>query len=162
MPCRGRVQFLPLPLFPYFLTGRCSFGGSLLQSVLYMWSVTIYVMCAGGGCGFPSSNGKSRWDGMGGLGTTPSIESVRCCGIAVNLQETPPLATRFGLFRGPATLSRICSHFVLCSPVDLSVRRGRPCPHVASPVPKMMGPFWRYIGHIDPLLSQTPITRRDA
>ena len=122
--CRAAVacnSSLSFPLFPFFLTGRCSFGGSLLQSVLYMWSVTIYVMCAGGGwllAAFPRRMG--RVDGMGGLGTTPSIESVRCCGIAVNLQETPLLATRFGLFRGPATLSRICSPFVLCSPVNPS------------------------------------------
>ena len=74
-----------------------------------------------------------RVDGMGGLGTTPSIESVRCCGIAENLQETPQLATRFGLFRGPATLSRICSHFVLFP--RQPVRRRRPFPYFTSSVP---------------------------
>ena len=92
-------------------------------------------------CGFPSSNGKSRWDGMGGLGTTPSIESVRCCGIAVNLQETPLLATRFGLFRGPATLSRICSPFVLCSPVNPS-DAGVLFRTSWALYFKMIGPFW--------------------
>ena len=147
MPCRGRVQFLPLPLFLFFLTGRCSFGGSLLQSVLYMWFVTIYVMCAGGGCGFPS-NGKTRWDGMGGLGTTPSIESVRCCGIAVNLQETPLCSLLVSACSVVQQLNRAFARISFSVPPSTRPTQASfSVLHELCTYLKITGPFWRQNEH---------------
>ena len=128
----------------------CDSSLSLSLSLLPLTKCTLYVV-RDNRCyvcrwwllaAFPS---MGRVDGMGWEGwvrPTPSIESVRCCGIAVNLQETSPLATRCGLFRGPATLSRICSLFLLCSPVNPS-DAGVLFRTLRALYLKMIGPFWK-------------------